>query len=231
MHQPRKPSTLDPRAERLLEWMGAQPWAHLVVLGGGVALKHYLDYRGTKDCDGWWDAAATSVERQRIVKEIGDALLGFNPGHTIKHDRWGDVDSLKVMRGAKAVFSFQIADRSMQLEPYLPSGWGGLRIESLRENVAAKITALTARGAGRDFRDIYQVHHKLGMSLAELWGLWRLKNPDSSLADAKKLARLHLDGICLRRPLDAIADVEERAAAAVVRDWFFNIFLTDATGN
>ena len=51
---PRKPTTLDPRAERLLEWMGAQPWARFIVLGGGVALKHYLDYRGTKDCDAWW---------------------------------------------------------------------------------------------------------------------------------------------------------------------------------
>jgi len=46
-----------------------------------------------------------------------------------------------------------------------------------------------------------------------------------------KLHDIHLDGICLRRPLDAIADAVERAEAAAVRDWFFNIFLTDATGN
>ncbi len=228
---PQKPATLDPRTEGLLEWMGAQPWAHLVVLGGGVALKHYVDYRPTKDCDAWWDASAGLADRRQIVSEISAALLRLSPGHTIKHDRWADIDSLKVMRGARAVYSFQIADRSAQLEPYLPSAWGGVQIESLRDNVASKITALVARGAGRDFRDIHRVHHQLGFTIAELWDLWRLKNPDGNLSDARKLARVHLEGICLRRPLDSIADETERATAAVVRDWFFNTFLTDAAGN
>ena len=229
--EPRKPASLDPRAVALLEWMGAQQWAGLVVLGGGVALKHYLDYRGTKDCDAWWHREAPSPQRQQIVAEISEALLRFNSGHTIKHDRWGDVDSLKVMRGARAVFSFQIADRSVQLEPYLPTGWGGVLIESLRENVAAKINALVARGAGRDFRDVYEMHHQLGFTLTELWQLWKVKNSEGSVPDAKKLARLHLEGICLRRPLETITDAQERAGAATVRDWYFKTFLTDVAGN
>jgi hypothetical protein len=223
---PQKPTTLDPRAVALLEWMGAQPWARLIVLGGGVALKHYLDYRGTKDCDAWWHPDANSTQRQQAVQEIAEAMLHQNPGHKIKHDKWGDVDSLKLLRGAKTVFSFQIADRSVQLEPFLPTVWGGIQIESLRENVAAKINALVARGAGRDFRDIYQVSQRLGFSIEELWQLWRVKNPGGSFADARKIAKMHLSGICMQRPLEAIADVQERAEAATVRAWFLNQFLT-----
>ncbi len=223
---PQKPATLDSRAERLLEWMGAQPWARFIVLGGGVALKHYLDYRGTKDCDAWWHPEATRTQRQQAVAEISEALLQQNPGHKIKHDKWGDVDSLKLMRGARAVFSFQIADRSVQLEPFLPTVWGGVQIESLRENVAAKINALVARGAGRDFRDIYQVHHRLGFSIEELWQLWRVKNPDGRFADARVIAKMYLEGICMQRPLEKIADAQERAEAAAAREWYFNNFLT-----
>jgi len=228
---PRKPTTLDPRAERLLEWMGTQPWAHLIVLGGGVALKHYLDYRGTKDCDAWWHPAATHADRQMVVAGIAGALAQQNPGHAIKHDQWGDVDSLKVMRGARAVFSFQIADRSVQLEPFLPSSWGGVQIESLRENIAAKINALVARGAGRDFRDIYEVHHQLGFSLGDLWELWQVKNPGKDISTARKLARVHLEGICMQRPLETIADATERAKAQAVREWYFSVFLNDAARN
>jgi hypothetical protein len=228
---PKKPATLDPRAERLLEWMGAQPWAHLIVLGGGVALKHYLDYRGTKDCDAWWHADATATKRSEIVAVIGVQMDEQNPGHSIKHDKWGDVDSLKLMRGARAVFSFQIADRSVQLEPYLPSCWGGVQLESLRENVAAKINALVARGAGRDFRDIYEVHHQLGFGIKELWQLWKVKNPVGDIATAKKLARVHLEGICMQRPLEEISGGAERAKAAAVREWYLTTFLSDAAGN
>ena len=130
--QPQKPKTLDPRAERLLEWMGAQPWAHLVVLGGGVALKHYLDYRGTKDCDAWWAQAATPEDRLKVMAAVGEELLRQNPGHAIKPNQWTDVHSLKVMRGANAVFSFQIALRSIELEAPLVSAWGTLHIETLR---------------------------------------------------------------------------------------------------
>lgn len=88
---PRKPSHLDPRAERLLEWLGAQPWAGCVVLGGGVALKHYLDYRPTKDCEAWWGDATPAALKETVLAEIANALEQQNPGCKLRRDNWGKV--------------------------------------------------------------------------------------------------------------------------------------------
>lgn len=228
MPVPQKPADLDPRAASLLEWMGAQPWAGRIVLGGAFALKHYLDYRTTHDCDAWWDRGATREERQRIVAEIRSALSRLNPAAEIRGEKWGDVDSLKVVEGGRAVFSFQIADRSVQMEPYIESGWGGVRIETLRDNLGSKMCALVERGAPRDFGDIYEAAHRLGWTPEDLWALWCGKNPDRSTADAAGLVRIHLEGIIARRPLASLADSGERDHASLVRAWFFEQFLTHA---
>ena len=226
MPAPQKPADLDPRAASLLEWIGAQPWAGRIVLGGAFALKHYLDYRTTHDCDAWWDRAATGDERRRIVAEIRGALARLNAGAEIRGENWGDVDSIKVIEGGRAVFSFQIADRSVQMEPYIESGWGGVRIETLRDNLGSKMCALVERGAPRDFSDIFEAANRLGWTPSELWSLWREKNPDRSAADAANLVRIHLEGIAARRPLDSIADSHDRERATLVRAWFFDQFLT-----
>ena len=228
---PRKPTTLDPRAERLLDWMGAQPWAHLVVLGGGVALKHYLDYRGTKDCDGWWHQDAAPAERKAFVAEIAAALARLNPGCEIRQRHFKEVDSLEVFEGKHAEFSFQIALRDIQLEPYLPSGWGNVSIESLNDNLASKMCALVDRGYPRDFRDVRRAARDLDVAIGELWRLWQQKNTERSRWDAKALARSNLEAIMRRRPLDAIANPDERREADEVRQWFLNEFLTDDAGN
>ncbi len=220
MHQPRKPSTLDPRAERLLEWMGSQPWAHLVVLGGGVALKHYLDYRGTKDCDGWWDAAATAPQRQQVLEEVAAALARLNPGSAQRRDDWGEVNSISVVEGGKVVFSFQMAQRTKQLAPYLASAWGGVRIESLEDNVASKMCAFVDRGVGRDFSDVYQIHHRLGWSTGELWRLWKTKNPSREVRDAQAKAKVKFEVLLRSRPLDSIKDENQRREAGAARRWF-----------
>lgn len=226
MATPRKPSNLDPRAANVLEWIGAQPWAGRIVLGGAFALKHYLDYRTTRDCDAWWDRAATRDERRSIVAEIRGALVQLNPGAEILAENWGDVDSLKVVVDGNAVFSFQIADRAVQMEPYLESGWGGVRIETLRDNLGSKMCALVERGAPRDFRDIHEAAQRLGWTPSDLWELWQRKNPDRSVADAAHLVRIHLEGLAARRPLPSIPDPGERERAALVRAWFFDQLLT-----
>lgn len=206
--------------------MGAQPWAGRIVLVGAFALKHYLDYRTTHDCDAWWDRAATRDERRDILAAIRAALVRLNPGAEILAENWGDVDSLKVIEGGRAVFSFQIADRAVQVEPYVESGWGGVRIETLRDNLGSKMCALAERGAPRDFRDIYEAAQRLGWTPAELWELWRRKNPDRSDDDAAALVRIHLEGILARRPLASITDSDDRERSALVRAWFFDHFLT-----
>ena len=209
--------------------MGAQPWAGRIVLGGAFALKHYLDYRATHDCDAWWDRAATRDERRGIIAEVRRALERLNPGTEICGENWGDVDSLKVIEAGRAVFSFQIADRAVQLEPCIESGWGGIRIETLRDNLGSKMCALVERGAPRDFGDIYEASKRLGFAPGDLWELWQIKNPDRSLADAAALVRIHIEGIALRRPLGSIADSHDRERATLVRAWFFDQFLTHAS--
>ncbi len=229
--QPQKPKTLDPRAERLLEWMGAQSWAHLVVLGGGVALKHYLDYRGTKDCDAWWHGDARADEQKQIVGEVIAAMAQQNQGCEVRHRHFGEVDSVELFERSKAVFSFQIAVRTVQLAPYEPSGWGGVQIESLTDNLASKVSALVDRGYPRDFRDVFRAAHDLGFTPTELWALWQRKNPERKRFDSIALVRASLEGIIRRRPLDAIRDAAEQREARAVREWFLNVFLHDETGD
>ena len=229
--QPIKPSTLDPRAERLLEWMGAQPWARCIVLGGGVALKHYLDYRGTKDCDAWWHQDAQAADRRQIVSEVAGALRALNPGSEIRLREFNEVNSVELFEGGQAKFSFQIAKRDVQLEPYLPSGWGDLGIESLNDNLASKMCALVDRGYPRDFRDIRHAARELDYSIIELWTLWQRKNPTRQVWDAKTLIRNSLEAIIRRRPLEAINDQRERAEADEVRLWFLKDFLHEESRN
>jgi len=200
--------------------MGSQPWAHLVVLGGGVALKHYLDYRGTKDCDGWWDAAATAPQRQQVLEEVAAALARLNPGSAQRRDDWGEVNSISVVEGGKVVFSFQMAQRTKQLAPYLASAWGGVRIESLEDNVASKMCAFVDRGVGRDFSDVYQIHHRLGWSTGELWRLWKTKNPSREVRDAQAKAKVKFEVLLRSRPLDSIKDENQRREAGAARRWF-----------
>jgi hypothetical protein len=223
---PVKPANLDPRAARLLGWMGEQPWANHIVLGGALALNHYVEYRTSHDCDAWWAGTATTPDRERILSAVAEALAGQNPGLETMRESWGDVGSVKLLEAGRAVFSFQIADRSRQLEPYLASGWGGLLIESLVDNLASKLSALVERGAPRDFLDVYTVAHRLGWTPAELWRLWQRKNPDKPAADAKLLIRVSLAGIERRRPLPTIVEPGLQAQAATVRDWFKRAFLS-----
>ena len=229
--EPRKPVNLDPRAVALLEWMGAQPWAGLVVLGGGVALKHYLDYRGTKDCDAWWHGEASAEDRRRIVSAVTDALRAQNPGSEIRLREFNEVNSVELFQNGQAKFSFQIAKRDVQLEPYLPSGWGGLGIESLNDNLASKMCALVDRGYPRDFRDIRRAARDLGCSISELWALWQRKNPTRHSWDAKVLIRQSLEAIMRRRPLENIVNRTERGEADEVRQWFLKDFLNEESRN
>lgn len=222
---PRKPQHLDPRAERLLEWLGAQPWASNVVLGGGLALKHYLDYRPTKDCDAWWADATPAALKAEILEAVAGALRQQNPGCELRRDNWSDVNSIAVKDRGTVVFAFQIAQRTRRLEAYLPSGWGGLQLESLTDNVASKMAALVDRGLGRDFSDVRQIATQLGWTPAQFWQLWQRRFPERRLADAQIRVRLKLEQLMRTRPLDSITDAATRNNLAAARAWFLNELL------
>ena len=139
--------------------------------------------------------------------------------------RFGDTESWELLRAGEKIFSFQIAARTLRLEPYLPSPWPPLQIETLTDNVGSKMNALVQRGAPRDFVDIRQL---VAVGLAtpgECWEVWRRKNPDLSVEQARLETIRRLCELELRRPLESIGDPAERERASETRAWYREVFL------
>jgi Nucleotidyl transferase AbiEii toxin, Type IV TA system len=153
--EPKKPQHLAPFAAAFLQRLQDRPEAEQFVLGGYFALKHYLDYRETGDVDAWWrsreDPRALAAAREIFRETAADF------GYSVRERAWGETVSIEALddEGHK-MFSFQIAVRSIQIDEPIASPWGRLPIETLDDNVASKMQALVARGAPRDFVDIYR---------------------------------------------------------------------------
>jgi hypothetical protein len=80
------------------------------------------------------------------------------------------------------------------------------------------MNALVARGAPRDFRDVYEVVKAQLATVSESWDLWQAKNPDTRLDRARAQVIKHLESIAERRPLDQLPE-PERSAANDLRRW------------
>lgn len=218
-----KPRHLNPLADRILSLLSGRPEAARIVLGGYCALQHYIDYRRSHDIDAWWmdraDAATESVIRG--VMEQAAAEHGLE----VRERRFGDTVSFELLKAGRRHFSFQIAVRSVALDPPQPSAWPPVWIETLADNVGAKMNALVNRGAPRDFTDIHRVVDAGVCTVARCWDLWAAKNPGASVDAAKRNLLLHLAGLEARRPLDTISDPEERERVHGVRGWFRDVFV------
>lgn len=94
----------------------------------------------------------------------------------------------------------------------------GLSIETLRDNLASKMDALVARGAPRDFSDVYEVVQAGLATVSELWDHWHAKNPDTPIDRARAQVVKHIESIAARRPLDQVPE-HERPAAEALRRW------------
>ncbi len=216
--EPRRPSHLDPLAEELLDGLTGRPEAAEIVIGGGVALNHYLDHRPTFDLDAWWRTAPNS----ETLASVGKLLNGMaeRRGVTAEEARWGDVVSFSLRHGSgRHAFSFQIAERDLYLEPPVASSWHPVLLETLADNAASKMVALVDRGAPRDFVDVYALVRQNLFTTAGCWDLYRRKRPVADLAAAKLQVLTHLERLEARRPLEAIADPTARARAEIVRTW------------
>jgi hypothetical protein len=221
MPEPVRPSHLSEYAEKTLTALAAAGLGHAISVGGALGLLHYLDYRTTHDVDAWWAPAALPEDRERVLATIEAALLLFGE---VRARKWGDVVSLELKKGGKTVFSFQIASRSAQLQPPTTLPWSDVALDSLPDLVASKMVALVERGAPRDFRDIYIVCQAGLMRPADCWSLWRQRQQKAGSDIDPHRARLavetHLTRISQHRPLEAIADPNQRAEAEAVRSWF-----------
>ena len=223
---PRRPEHPDPFATAFLERLQNRPEAEQFVLGGGFALKHYLDYRSTADVDAWWrtipDPAALDAAREAFAAVANDF------GYTVQERATGSMTSIEAVDGSRKVFSFQVALRDVAIESPVASPWGRFPIETPADNIAAKMNALVNRGAPRDFRDIREIVAARLATPERCWELWIAKNPGRDVGDARLAVQHWLAGIEARRPLGRIGP-DDRGRAAELREWFRDVFAADPT--
>lgn len=224
--RPHRPTHIPAYAEVCLQALVASGLNDKISLGGAFGLLHYLDYRLTHDVDAWWDISAATQEKERIVEVIETALSAYG---TVQRRAWGDVVSIELVQADKTVFSFQIAQRAVQLQPSVSATWIDLPLDSFEDLVASKMVALVERGAPRDFRDIYTLCHSGLTTPKWCWQVWRqrqqLAGSDIDSHRARLAIETHLARIALHRPLEEIADPVQRAGAEELRSWFREEFL------
>jgi hypothetical protein len=224
--QPTRPSHIPDYAVDCLTALADNGLGYTISLGGAFGLLHYLDYRPTHDVDAWWEPTASSADRRRVVETIEAAL---HDSGDVYVRSWGDVTSVELASGGHTVFSFQIAQRSAQLEPSAPAQWTDVLLDSLADLIASKMVALVERGAPRDFRDIYAVCKADIVTAEQCWALWRqrqrLTGDNTDSARARLALETHLSRIARHRPLQGITDAVQRSQAENVRVWFRTEFI------
>jgi hypothetical protein len=139
------------------------------------------------------------------------------------------VVSIELLQEDKATFSFQIAWRSVQLQPSVPAQWADVLLDSFPDLVASKMVALVERGAPRDFRDIHSVCQAGLTTPSQCWQWWKdrqhLAGSDIDASRARLAVETHLSRIEKHRPLALIFDPGQRTDAGNVRSWFKTEFL------
>jgi hypothetical protein len=226
--KPKRPTNIPAYSDICLKALNEQNLGSKISLGGAFGLMHYFEYRPTYDVDAWWDSTATGEDQRRVISLLENRLRAFGAVYTRS---WGDVVSIELKSGAKKDFTFQIAHRSVQLEPSVPSPWYDIPLDSLNDLVANKMVALVERGAPRDFLDIYHLCQEGLYTPEQCWLLWQqrqqLAGSDTSGTRANLALQTHLARIEQHRPLFKIADPEAKESAQRVRSWFKTEF-TDA---
>ncbi|MBI4602138.1 MAG: hypothetical protein HY721_09280 [Planctomycetes bacterium] len=208
---------MNPLAREVLDELRARPGAEGVVIGGGVALQHYCEFRDTVDLDAWWARSAGPEAKEGVHEAL--AAVAKRRGLELVVRAWGETQSYELKRGTKKVFSFQISRRTVELDPPLESAWGPVKIETFRDNLGAKMNALVDRGAPRDMLDVHEVCRRRLASVEECWETWTSKNPGARVEAARGRVLHHLRTLEARRPLDRIPAGGEREWARAVRTW------------
>lgn len=220
---PRKPAVLPAYAEEILAKLREYPESKEIVLGGHLALKHYLDYRQTHDIDAWW-REARSTAAEAAIRAVMAEVAQRHALHLAERS-FGEVTSFEFLSAGRKVFSFQIAPRSLYLcEPVL-SPWPPLLLESFQDNIAAKMNALVNRGAPRDFLDIQRAVEEGLLTVEDCWTLWQRRNPEETITSGHEKVLFHLAALETRRPLVQIQDPAERERVSQTRSWFRERFL------
>jgi hypothetical protein len=224
--EPKRPTNIPRFAEICLQALVDQKLNDRISLGGAFGLLHYLDYRSTHDVDAWWNEKTTTSEKEQAIRAIETALAQYGQ---VQRRVWGDVVSIELNQEDRTIFSFQIAQRAVQLQPTVSATWIDVSLDSFPDLVASKMVALVERGAPRDFRDIYVLCQANLSTPHECWQLWRerqtLAGSDIDSDRVRLAIETHLARIALHHPLDEITDPKQRSEVKSTRSWFRKDFL------
>lgn len=223
---PIPPERLSRFAREVLELLAGQPAAAEIVIGGGVALAHYLDYRDTYDLDAWWVSGPTPA----AVDLLADAIrqLAQRHGLAFASRSWGETMSFELLDGPRKVFSLQIASRDRYLDQTFEAAWPPVRLETLTDNIASKMTALVERAAPRDLRDIHELCRQGLVTPGECWNLYAAKHGRRACQDAAAKVLHAVERLEMQRPLDTISSGQERRAAESLRRWYREVFCRES---
>jgi hypothetical protein len=141
---PKPPGNLHPLSRELLESLAGHAAGAEIVIGGGVALSHYLEYRPTVDLDAWWHGEP----RADVVAFLEAAMQAIASRHGFEYRRrsWGETESLELLQGTQKQFSFQISRRTLTLDKPLPSQWEPIRIDidEAKRKIIARLAMIEA---------------------------------------------------------------------------------------
>jgi hypothetical protein len=213
---------LDPIAADLLTELAQRGNAAQVVVGGGVALKFFVDFRQTHDLDVWWLGEPTP-EAFRSIEETVQAVASRR-GFEVRVRKGSEVLSYDFEADGNRKFSFQIAPRDRWLGGVIDSPFPPVPVESFSDNIASKMTALVERCAPRDLVDVYEVVRRKLVSVQECWALWKQKHPGLDVNDAKATFAKKLAELIARTPVERFAP-SEREQALERRRFFEGLFL------
>jgi predicted nucleotidyltransferase component of viral defense system len=118
--------------------------------GGGALAGYYLHHRSTDDLDLFTDGAEAYERGRHALAEVA-ASLGAKL--EVRMDA-PDFKRYAIARGAELVVVDLVHDRVPQLVPDKPE-IEGVRVDSLDEILANKLTALVGRQEERDVVDVY----------------------------------------------------------------------------
>ncbi|MEO6913006.1 MAG: nucleotidyl transferase AbiEii/AbiGii toxin family protein [Candidatus Baltobacteraceae bacterium] len=229
--EPEVPHNIDPLGLEILGKLRDNPAAGEIIIGGGFALAHYHEFRETHDIDGWWVSAPTQ-QAKAAIRDAVETTASQN-GYDFRERAWGETFSYEILRKdatSGKIFSFQMATRDVHIDPPRKSLWSPVLLETLRDNIASKMNALVDRGAPRDFIDIYELISVGICSIEECWSLWQLKNPETSVSQAKDKLLQKMTQIEARTSLEKM-EPEPRAIAVKRREFFTTAFLKGGNGN
>src|SRR5262245_8836466 len=91
---PKIPENLHPLAREILEELRSNPEAEAIVIGGGVALQHYCEFRGTVDLDAWWSGGIRQ-ETERLIRGAMERV-GLLHGLELAVRSWRETQSYEL---------------------------------------------------------------------------------------------------------------------------------------